>query len=108
MKTKIKKVHIKPSKKKGENKVNIVLGDELTIYTIEEIKDDIINAIKKYDEIEINGANTKNIDLTFIQLIKSIQKTSEEQGKVLTLNIDLNEESKTLFDNTDVMRIIKK
>ena len=108
MSTKRKNIQIKPSGKKGENKVKIVLSDELTIYTIEGVKDDIIESVNKYDKIEINAVNIKNMDLTFVQFINSIQKTSEKQGKLVTLNIDLNEENKVLFDNTDVARIIKK
>jgi len=108
MKAKRKNVQIKPSGKNTENSVNIILGNELTVYTIEDIKDDIIEAVKKYDKIEISGDNIKNMDLTFIQLIKSIQKTAEITGKLLTLNIDINTENKILFDNTDVIRIIKK
>ena len=108
MKAKRKNVQIKPSRKNAENNVNIVLGDELTVYTIEEIKDDIIDAVKKYDKIEITGDKIKSIDLTFIQLIKSIQKTVEEKGKLLTLNIDISAENRILLENTDIIRIIKK
>lgn len=103
-----KKIQIKPSKKKGESKVEIVLNEELTIYTIEEVKDTIFEAVNKYENIEINGFQIKNMDLTFVQLLKSIHKTVEKSKKSLTVNIELNNENKELFDNTDITRIFKK
>ncbi len=102
-----KKIQIKPSRKKGESKVEINLIDELTIYSIEDIKNDIINAVNKYETIEIIGKSIKNMDLTFVQLIKSIQKTAEKTKKNLILNIDLNEEQNVLFSNSDITKIIK-
>jgi len=102
------KIQIKPSRKKGEKKVEIVLNDELTIYTIESAKDDIIEAVKKYDNIVINGTQIKNMDLTFVQLINSIQKSMEKTKKTLELNLVINDEIKELFENTDIKKIIIK
>ncbi|PLX14515.1 MAG: hypothetical protein C0597_09890 [Marinilabiliales bacterium] len=103
-----KKIEIKPAKKKGESKVEIVLGEELTIYTIEDIKNEILEAVNKYNEIVLTGSEIKNMDLSFVQLICSIQKTVEKSEKNLTLNINLSEENKVLFDNTDISKIIRK
>ena len=102
-----KRIQVKPSRKKGESKVEINLIDELTIYSIEDIKDDITEAVNKYEIIEIIGKSIKNMDLTFVQLIKSVQKTAEKTKKTLILDIELNEEQNVLFNNTDITRIIK-
>lgn len=90
----------------SKNKVTIILSNELTIYTIENIKDEIIKAVNKYDDIEISSNNIKNMDLTFVQLINSIQKSAIKKGKKLNVNIELNEENKILFENTNITRII--
>lgn len=102
-----KRIQVKPSRKKGENRVEINLIDELTIYSIEDVKDDIIEAVNKYEIIEIIGKSIKNMDLTFVQLIRSVQKTAEKTKKTLILNIELNEEQNVLFNNTDITKIIK-
>ncbi len=102
-----KRIQVKPSRKKGESKVEINLTDELTIYSIEDIKDDITEAVNKYEIIEIVGKSIKNMDLTFVQLINSVQKTAEKTKKTLILDIELNEEQNALFNNTDITRIIK-
>ena len=99
-------IKIKTSKNKGGSSVSIELSDELTIYTIESISEIIIENTKKYDHVEINASEVKNIDLSFIQLIDAIQKTVEENGKKISLNIEINEENQILFDNTDISRII--
>ena len=103
-----KKIKIKPAKKKGESKVEIVLGEELTIYTIEDIRNDILEAVNKYNDIVLTGSEIKNMDLSFIQLIESIKKTIVNSKKKLTLNINLSEENRLLFDNTDISKVIKK
>jgi anti-anti-sigma regulatory factor len=107
MNKKTKNIQVKPSNKKNENKVIIDLSDELTIYTIESIKDVIINNVKKYENIEINASNIKNMDLTFLQLIYSIQCTCKDKGKTLILNVNINDENKILLNNTDTSRILK-
>lgn len=100
-------INIIPSINKEENKVTIVLSNELTIYTIENIKDEFDKFIDKFNQIEIVSDNIKNMDLSFVQLIKSIQKTALKKGKFLTINIELKEETKNLFENTSINRIIK-
>ena len=108
MKKDHKQIKITPSDKKGDRKVQITLSGELTIYTIEGIKDEIIKAVQDYNDIEIVGENIKNMDLVFIQFINSIQKTTEKLDKQLKLEINLEEDNQVLFDNTDVTRIIRK
>lgn len=106
----VKKSHviqIIPPKKKGDKKAKIVLSEELTIYNIEEFKDAIFNAVKKYNQIEMLGENVKEIDLAFIQLIKAVQKTALNEGKTFTVNIKLSDENQELFNNTDITKIIQ-
>lgn len=102
-----KNIQIKSSSKKGDKKVKILLSDELTIYTIEDIKDDIIGAVQKYDDIEIQGDNIKEMDLAFVQLINSVKETAKKDGKTLSIDFVLSEENKNLFDSTDITKITK-
>lgn len=108
MKKEKKNIQIRLSKKKGESKAEISFSEELSIYTIEKLKDDVIKTVKEYDNIELIGNDIKTMDLAFVQLIYSIQKTSKNLGKNVSLKIKLDEENKTLFDNTDLTRIISK
>ena len=96
-------VIVTPSKKKGESKVKIIINDELTIYSIEDIYKRISTSIKKYDEIEFDLSNVSNIDLTFVQLIISLKKS----GKKVDLNVKLTPENELLFKNTDLIKILE-
>jgi ABC-type transporter Mla MlaB component len=100
-------VQINPPKKKGEKTAQIILSGELTIYNIEDVKDDIFSAVEKYDNIEIQGDNIKEIDLAFVQLLKAVHKTAQKEEKTITFNIKLTEENQQLFKNTDITKIIK-
>ena len=46
-----KNIQIKPSRKKGEKKVSISLTNELTIFTIEELKEKLILVLQQSGEI---------------------------------------------------------
>ncbi len=100
-------IQIKTSTKKGVKKAKVLLTDELNIYTIEGIKEEIINIVKRYDEIEFSTKDVKNMDITFVQLFYSIITSVKDKGKKVTFDIKLPEENQVLFDNTDLTRIIK-
>lgn len=107
MATKNKNIQIIPSKKKGEKKVSLVLENELTIFSIEKIREKIIESVLKYDEIDFQLKNITNMDLTFIQLFYSIKVTSEKLNKKVAFNIDLAEDVKSLFINSDLYKVLK-
>ncbi len=106
MNTLNKNIQIKPSKKKGEKKVSIVLKNELTIFSIEQLQSKIIDTVKKYDEIEFNLNEVSNMDLTFIQLFFSVKITADSQKKKVRFNENLSDDIKTLFINSDLYKVL--
>jgi MFS superfamily sulfate permease-like transporter len=106
MKRKEENIQIKPSKKKGENLVNIILENELTIFSIEIMKDKIIEAVMKYDQIGFELKNVNNIDLTYIQLLYSIKKTAEKLNKKVSFNVELSDDIKSLLNNSDLSKVL--
>ena len=107
MSTENKNFQIKPSKKKGEKKVSIILENELTIFSIEKIYPKILEEIKKNREIEFKLKNISNMDLTFLQLFYSIKKNAEKLNKKVSFNSELSEDVKSLFDNSDLYKVLK-
>lgn len=101
-----KNIQIKPSKKKGENKVSIILKNELTIFSIEQLQSKIIETVKKYDEIEFNLNDISNMDLTFIQLFYSIKRTADKQKKKVSFTDNLADDVKSLFINSDLYKVL--
>ncbi len=106
MKTKDINIQIKPSKKKGESKVSIILENELTIFSIESMKDKIIESVMKYDQIEFALKNVNNIDITFIQLLYSIKKTAEELNKKVSFDVELSDDIKSLLNHSDLSKVL--
>lgn len=106
MKTKEKNIQVKPSKKKGESMANIVLENELTIFSIESMKDKIIETVMKYDHVEFALKNVNNVDMTFIQLLYSVKKTAESLNKKVSFNVDLSDDIKSLLNNSDLSKVL--
>ncbi len=99
-------IQIKPSKKKGENKVSIILENELTIFSIEKIRTKIIESVLKYDEINFHLKSITNMDLTFVQLFHSIKASSGKLNKKVTFKAELSKDIKSLFINSDLHKVL--
>ena len=106
MKRKDNHIQIKPSKKKGESKVSIILENELTIFSIEAMKDKIIDAVNKYDIIEFNLKDINNMDLTFVQLFYSIKKSAESLNKEILFDVNMSDDIESLFINSDLNKVL--
>lgn len=107
MKSNEKNMLIVPSKKKGEKKVKITFKNDLTIFSIESIKDQFIGAVQKNDVIQLELKDVKNIDLTFIQLIYSLKISSASLKKEVSVSANLSEDIKSLFSNSGISKILK-
>ncbi|MFO7844478.1 MAG: STAS domain-containing protein [Bacteroidales bacterium] len=100
-------MQIKKSKSKGVKKVHILLDNELTIYSIEEMKDKIIKAFKENEEIEFTLKKVSNMDLSFIQFLFSLNQSAKKLHKKVVFNTDFNENVQSLFENSDIHKIFK-
>jgi len=107
MKTTESNIHITPSKKKDEKRVNIVLENELTIYTVENIKNEIYKTFKDYDIIDFKLKKVNNIDLTFIQLFYSLKETALIQNKQVSFDVKIQDDLKLLLSNSDLKKIFR-
>ena len=102
-----KHVTITPYGKKSENKAQMVVEKELTIYTVLEIKENFLEAIDHFDALDIQIKNVENIDLSFIQLIESLRKTAEEYDKQISISAELIDETKALVNNAGFDPILR-
>ncbi|HKL38524.1 MAG TPA: STAS domain-containing protein [Bacteroidales bacterium] len=102
-----KHVTITPYGNQKENKARMVVEKELTIYTVLEIKENFLDAINQYNELDVQIKNVENIDLSFIQLIESLRKTAEEYDKKISISAELVDETQTLVDNAGFDPILR-
>jgi len=95
-------------KKKAKGKsVDVIFKEELTIYSIEKIKEDFSKAFTKYNNIKITLKDVTNIDLSFLQFMYSIQKSAKKNNKTLSFDIKISEEIQLLINNSGLEKILK-
>jgi len=106
MKNTNENIHLEPSKKKNDKKIKIVFRNELTIFSIEGMKDEVNKALKNYEEINIEVKEVVNLDLSFVQLLHSLKLTAAESKKKLSLKVNISDDLKTLLDNSDLSKVL--
>lgn len=106
MKHNDKNIQVIPSKQKGEKKATIILENELTIFTIEKLKNKMLETFEHYDTIEFNLKKVHNIDLTFIQLLFSLKNTAQKRNKKISLQADISEDIRLLLNNADLNKVL--
>lgn len=107
MKSSSENIQIKPSRKKNESKVNIILENDLSIYSIHELKEKIIKVYSKYDEIIFEIKDVKNIDLTLIQFLHSIKETALLEKKKISIKTAFEKDIELLMNNADINKVFK-
>jgi anti-anti-sigma factor len=68
-----------------DNKVVVTLPDEITIYTVSELKDALSPLLHQERELELDLAAVSEIDSAGLQLLLAAKKTAQQQGYSLSL-----------------------
>ncbi len=87
-----------------KNKETVVLdfSDNLTIDEAISIKESLSETMGKGENILIKGKKINNIDLTFVQLLKSFERTCIKEGKNISIDLELPEEIQALLTNSGI------
>jgi len=76
-------------KERGSNKSNglckLSLNEEMTIYTIDSIKQDISKELDFYDRFEMNLSALEEMDSSGIQLLLALRNEVLKKGKTLKI-----------------------
>ncbi len=87
----------------SDNKsVSIVVEGEATIRNEEEFYNLFISFLNIHNEFLIKLADIKNIDLPFIQLLISIEKTVKSVGKNLKFDLEIASSSENILRNAGI------
>jgi anti-anti-sigma regulatory factor len=78
--------------------INVV--KEASIKFEQEVHQKIIDVFADYDKYIFNLKNIEVIDLSFIQLLLSIQKTVKSSNKKISFNIELPENLLSIIENS--------
>ena len=93
--------------KKDKKQTALIISGELIINYIEKIKDSILKEVDFSNNLHIHVSNPSGMDITFIQLISSLQKTCQSKQVEFTLDCTLNEEIYTLASNAGFNNLFK-
>jgi ABC-type transporter Mla MlaB component len=106
-KGKMKNFKVTPAKSNGDKIARVDLQGDLSLNTIVELKDLLLDIIDKYQQFDIKISNVDTIDLGFMQLLQSFRWTAEKQKKVVELEFSLTDEQAQLLSNAGLGVIIK-
>lgn len=68
--------------------VEITLSDDLSIASISEIKECISEALQRCTTLVLRNEEVQQCDITYIQMLISLQKTCKAQNKTLEVYAD--------------------
>ncbi len=90
----------KTTEEKGS--VKLVLEGELTLANASEIKNIFSESANEYEKINISLKNIKSIDLSFVQLLKSLKNNTLKNKKKLEIDYDLSQNILELLNNSGI------
>mgnify|MGYP000603716626 CR=1 FL=1 len=80
-------LEIKDNSIETEGLCSVVFDEDLTIYAIEALKQEMSNAVNTYTRFELNLASVEEIDSAGIQLLLGLQREIKCQDKELKLTV---------------------
>lgn len=84
------------SNQNGEKVVSIDIKQNLTQMNAEDIKNELIDSINSFDNLQINIRNIEGIDLSVIQILHAFRITAKELNKKVEFNVNLSDDVKTI------------
>lgn len=92
----------------NQETVSLNFSNNLTIDEASDIKEALSEIINKGENILIKGKGISNIDLTFVQLLKSFERTCIKEGKNISIDLEIPEEVQALLANSGIQLIKTK
>ena len=93
----------------NNSKGTIILEGSLTLENLKEIKNSFISALCKTDQLIIDHSNADVYDFSYLQLLMSLMKTSEQLNKKLIISSRRSEKFRALvresgYSNMDILK----
>jgi len=83
-----------------EQYASITMEGDLTLQNADQIRLELIQALKQYNYLSLNIVNIENIDLPFIQLLYSLKKTAESKNKELQIAALVPEDLQLILEHS--------
>lgn len=85
-----------------DDKTIVTFSGDLSIQNIEKIKQELINIIVDYPNININLDDVSDIDVSFVQLLYAFRQEKQQQNKEIAIEVNLNEELRCLLSKAGI------
>lgn len=82
--------------------VNILLSGKLEIGQMEQMKSTLLDLLGKHEVFHIKVIDPEHVDLTFIQLLIAFSKSCRAKGKILDLEMQLEEDIQHLLTQAGI------
>lgn len=86
---------------------SVIAEGELSLRYINEIREEIKSAIRGAKNLKMIIRNADMIDLSFLQLVISLQKTYEIEKNKISVEFDVDQENRELLTNSGFKELLK-
>lgn len=90
---------------KKEKIGKLTYSKELSIQYADKFLTEIKKVFKQNKKIEISVKDVETVDLTFIQLLYSLKKSSEKAKKTISFDIKMNKELEKILFNAGLVNL---
>jgi ABC-type transporter Mla MlaB component len=104
--TNSQKLPYKVTRAKDSKQVTISLFGNLSLDTIELVKLMLIKNLNLYQTFHVKLVDVENIDLGFIQLLYSFKSSVENNSKIVTFEIILQDEHNQLLEHAGLKDLL--
>ena len=104
---KSKKYSITTENDDNTNIRSVIIEGELSLKYINEIREDLKPAIRGAKDLKMIIKNADMIDLSFLQLVISLQNTYKNEKKKISVKFEIDQENKDLMINSGFEELLK-
>ncbi len=102
-----KKYSITTENDDNTNIRSVIIEGELSLKYINEIREDLKPAIRGTKDLKMIIKNADMIDLSFLQLVISLQNTYKNEKKKISVKFEIDQENKDLMINSGFEELLK-
>ncbi|MCD6566960.1 MAG: hypothetical protein J7K53_13565 [Bacteroidales bacterium] len=102
-----RKYSITTEKDENTNTMSVIVEGELSLRYISEIREDIKSAIRDAKNLKMIISNADMIDLSFLQLVISLQNTYRNRKDLFSIEFEIDQEKRDLLINSGFKELLK-
>ena len=87
--------------------MSVIVEGELSLRYISEIREDIKSAIRDAKNLKMIISNADMIDLSFLQLVISLQNTYRNRKDLFSIEFEIDQEKRDLLINSGFKELLK-